>query len=63
MYFRKYWLRKIRLDNCLKSSVSEDPQTDNKADGSKHCSSLNGSTFTISINHCEGSSIRKSLFK
>ena len=26
MYFRKYWLREIYLDKCLKSRVSEDPR-------------------------------------
>ena len=29
MYFRKKWLRKIWLDKCLKSRVSEDPYKDN----------------------------------
>ena len=29
MYFRKNWLRKIWLDECLKSRVSQDPQKDN----------------------------------
>ena len=62
MYFRKYRLRKKWLDKCLKSRVSEDPYTDNKANGSKHCCNLNSSTFRIFINHCEGSCIGKSLF-
>ena len=62
MYFRKYRFRKTWLDKCLKSRMSEDHYTDNKENGSKHCSNLNGSTFTISINHYEGSSIGKSLF-
>ena len=63
MYFRKYRLRKIWLDKCLKSPVSEDPQIDNKRSGSKHSCNLNDRTFTIFINHCEGSCIGKSLFQ
>ena len=51
MYFRKYRLRKIWLDKYLKSRVSDDPYTDNKENGSKQCSNLNDSTFTIFINH------------
>ena len=62
MYFRKYRLRKKWLGKCLKSSVSEDPDTDNKENRSKHCSSLNDSTFKISSNHCDGSCIEKNLF-
>ena len=37
MYFRKYRLRKTCLDKCLKSRVSQDPSTDNIANGSQHC--------------------------
>ena len=62
-YFPKQRLRKTWLDICLKSCVSEDPQTDNMANGSKHCGNLNDSTFTIFINHCECSCIGKSLFQ
>ena len=62
MYFQRYWLWKICLDKYLKSRVSENPETHNTANGSKHCSNLNESTFTIFINHCEGSCIGKSLF-
>ena len=40
MYLRKYRLRKTWLDQCLKSRVSEDPSTDNMANGSKHCCNL-----------------------
>ena len=53
MYFWKYRLRKIFLDKCLKSRVSQDPYTDKKANGSKHCCNLNGRTSSIFINHCE----------
>ena len=62
MYLRRYWLRKIWLDKCLKSPVPEDPDTDSKENGLKHCWNLSSSTITIFINHCEGSCIRKSLF-
>ena len=62
MYFRKYRLPKRWLDKCLKSRVSADPYTDKAAYVSKHCCNLNGSTFIIFINHCEGSCIGKSLF-
>ena len=62
MYFRKYRPREIWLDKCLKSRVSGDLQTDNTANGLEHCCNLNGSKFTIFINHCGGSCIRKSLF-
>ena len=55
MYFWKYRLKKIWLDKCLKRRVSEDPWTDNTANGSTHCCNLNGSTSTLFINHCEGS--------
>ena len=50
------------LDKCLKSCVLEDPETDNMENRSTHYSSLNDSTFTKFINHCERSSIGKSLF-
>ena len=62
MYLRKYRFSKIWLDKNLKSHVLEDPYTDNKKNGSKHCCNLNDSTFTISLNHCKGSCIEKSLF-
>ena len=61
MYFRKYRLRKIWLDNCVKSRVSEDPEADNTKNGWKHCSNMKNSAFRIIINHCEGSSIGRSL--
>ena len=62
MSFNNYRLRKTSLDKCLTSRVSEDPSTDNVANGSKHCFSLKDSTVTIFINHCEGHYVRKSLF-
>ena len=62
MYFRNSGLRKTSLDKCPKSSVSEDPWTDKITNGFKHCYNLNNSTFSISVNHCEGNCFRKSLF-
>ena len=62
MYFRKYRLQKRYLDKCLKSRFSDKPLTDNKANGSKDGCNVNGSTFTMIINHCEGNYVGKSLF-
>ena len=53
MYFGSYRLRKPWLDKCLKGLVSEDPSISNMVRGTKHCSSLNGTTFTKFIDHCE----------
>ena len=63
MYFWKYWLRKIWLNKCLKSRVSEDPKKDNMANAPKHCSNLSDSSFTKFINHCEGSPLEKVSFR
>ena len=54
MYFRNYGLRKTWLDNCQKSPVSEDPLKRNMINEPKHYSNLNGRSFTIFIDHCEG---------
>ena len=62
MYLRKYRLRKTWLHKSLTSRVSEHPSSDNMGDGSKHCRNLNGSTFTIFINHCEGNNVGKVAF-
>ena len=61
IYFWTDLLRKMWLDKCLKSSVSEDPSTRNMANGPKHCWNLNSSTFVIFIDHCERNSVVKSL--
>ena len=61
MYFCTYWLRKRWLDKCLKSLAWEDPLTSNMVNGPKHCSKLNGRTFTIIIDRCEGERGWKSL--
>ena len=57
MYFWKSRLRKICLDKCLKGHVSEDPQTENMANGLNTGSNLNDSNFTKDINHFEGECI------
>ena len=59
MYFRNYRFRKTWLDKCLKSCISEDPSTDNIANGSRYCCNLKESTFTIFINHSEGNCVGK----
>ena len=53
MYFRKYGQRKTWLGKCLKSPVLEEPLRSNVVNGPKHCLNLNGTTFTIFIDHCE----------
>ena len=62
MYLWQYRLRKTWLDKCLKSRVSDDPSTDNMANGSKHFCNLKDSTVTIFFNHCESNYVGKSLF-
>ena len=62
MYFQNYRLRKTWLDQCLKSSVSQYPSTDNTVNGPQHYCNLNDRTFTIFINHPKGSFIGKSPF-
>ena len=54
MYFWIYGFRKMWLDKCPKSPVSENPSTSNMINGPKHWWNLNGSTFTIFIDSCEG---------
>ena len=61
MHFSAYGLRKTWLDKCLKSLVSEGPWKSNMVNGPKPCWSINDSTFTILIYHCERNSVGKSL--
>ena len=61
MYFRNCGLRNTWLYNCLECPVSEDLSTGNTVIRPKHCSSLNDSTFTIYINHCESLSDMQNL--
>ena len=58
MYFQNYRLRK----GCLTSRVSEDPSTDNMANGPRHRCNLNESIFTIFTSHCGGNYVKKTLF-
>ena len=62
MFFQEYRLRKTWLGKFLKGRVSEDPSTDNMANGLKQCCSLNGSTISIFINHCRCICVKKRLF-
>ena len=61
MYFWSHWLRKMWLDKYLKRSFSEDHLRSNMVNVLKHCSKLNGSTFTILIHPCERNSSLKSF--
>ena len=61
MYFWSHWLRKMWLDKYLKRSFSEDHSRSNMVNVLKHCSKLNGSTFTVLIHPCEGNSSLKSF--
>ena len=49
------------LDKCLRSPVSEEPLTSNMVNAPKHCSKLDGSTFTIFIDPSENNSDLKSV--
>ena len=62
MHFWNYGLLKTSLDQCLKSSVSEEPSTDKIKNWYKHGWNLNDRTFTIFINHSQDNCVRKSLF-
>ena len=57
MHFGKSRLQKIWFDKSLKSL-----QTDNMANGLKHCCNLNSRNFTIFIEHFEGKYVGKSFF-
>ena len=59
MYFWSHGLLKTWLHECLKSDVSENPLTSNILKMPNDCWSLNGSTFTKFIDHCEGNLDKK----
>ena len=61
IYFWNYGLRKRWLDKCLKSPVFEDLSRSNMLNGPKHYCILDGTTFTIFIDHCEGNWVGKSF--
>ena len=58
--FRNYGLHKTWLYQFLKGLVSRDPSESNRVNGSNFCWNLNGSTFTIFIDHCERRWLAKS---
>ena len=62
MYFAKYRPRKTWLDKCLKSRVSENPQTENMENWSKQCSNLNDSTLTKFMNTVKVVALEKVSF-
>ena len=51
MYFRSYGLGKRRLDEYLKSAVSQYPSTSNMVKAPKHISSHHGDIVIILIDH------------
>ena len=65
MCFWTYGLRNTWLETGLskvcESPVSEDPLRSNMGNGPKHCSKLNNSIFTISVNPWESNSGFKCL--
>ena len=54
MYFPYYGLRKTWLNESLKSPLSQDPWRSNMLRGIKNLGNLNGTTFTILIDHYGG---------
>ena len=62
MSFGDCRLRKTWLDKCLKSCVSQDPSTDDMANGSKNCCNVNYSIFIMFINHSGPKYVRKVSF-
>ena len=61
MYFRNYRLSKTRLDDSLKSAVSELPSTVNMLKGPKQLSNLHESTFIRFFDHSQEKWFRKYL--
>ena len=61
MYFPYYGLQKTELSKSLRSPLSEDPSRRNMVKETEYCRSLNYTTFTIFIDHCEGFSVGKIL--
>ena len=62
MCFRSYGLRNKWLEKFRNRAVSQDPLTGNVVNGPKNSFNLNDSTLSILIDHCEESSVEKSLF-
>ena len=51
MYLRNFGLTKMRLDNYLRSGVSQYPSTSNMVNARKLISNSQGGTFIILIDH------------
>ena len=61
MYFWNYTLWYTCLNECVKSTISEDPSTWDIVNSPKHCWNLIAKTLAIFIDHCESSWVGKSL--
>ena len=61
MYFPYYGLRKTWLNESLKSPLSQDPWRSNMLRGIKNLGNLNGTTFTILIDHYGRKGVGKTL--
>ena len=61
MTLRSHRFWKTWLEKCLKSPVSEGPSTSSMVNRPKHGWNLNDSSVTIFSDHCENTSVGKSL--
>ena len=61
MYFSYYRLWKTWLNKSLEIPFWDDPSRSNMLSGSKHFWNLNGTTFTLFIDNCEGNSVGKKV--
>ena len=59
MYFWNYGLQKMCLNKCLKNPVSQDTLESSMVNGNKECWNLDGTTFSIVIDDCEGNWVGK----
>ena len=55
MSFGNYGLRKTCLNKFLKNLTSNDTSASRILNRKKHCRNLDDTTFSIGIDHCEGS--------
>ena len=62
MYFGNYALPKRRLDQFLKSPVSDYPSKRNMLNATKYCSHLKNSPFATFIDHWAANCPSKSLY-
>ena len=61
MYVRNYGLQNTCLNKFLKNLISKDTSVSGMVKGKKHCWNLDDTTFSIVIDHCEGSWVGKNL--